>query len=54
MIEALFASETSFGSPALTTISVDVHVKYQNRIFKANTYVFPYNQDELENPDFLL
>jgi hypothetical protein len=54
VIESLSASETSFGSPALTTIAVDVQVKYQNRVFKANTYVFPYNQDELEHPDFIL
>ena len=34
------------------TLSIDVYVKYQNRILKAHNYVFPYNPDEAESSDF--
>lgn len=53
-MENVVACETSFGTPAQLTISLDVHVKYQNRSFKANTYVFPYSQEDIENHEFIL
>lgn len=34
------------------TLSIDVYVKYQNRVLKAHNYVFPYNADEAENSEF--
>ena len=37
------ASETSFGNPALPTLKIDVNVRYKNRVFKANSFVFPYS-----------
>jgi len=53
IIEKVCASETSFGTPSMPTISIDVYVKYQLGAFKANTYVFPYSQEESESEDFL-
>jgi hypothetical protein len=52
-VEKVHASETSFGAPAQTTLNIDITVKYQNRVFKANNYVFPYAQEELEHPEFI-
>ena len=53
-METIVASETSFSNPALPTISIDVYVKYQNRVAKANTYVFPYSPEDAENPELIL
>lgn len=53
-MENIVACETSFGTPAQLTVSLDVYVKYQNRSFKANTYVFPYTQEDIENQEFIL
>jgi len=53
VVENIVACETSFGTPAQLTVSLDVYVKYQNRSFKANTYVFPYTQEDIENQEFI-
>lgn len=52
MIENLLATETSFGNPALPTLKIDVVVRYKNRVFKANSFVFPYSQEDSDHPDF--
>jgi hypothetical protein len=45
------AFETAINGGGVT-LSLDVYVKYQNRVFKANSYVFPFNADEAENSEF--
>ncbi len=38
----------------MVTLSIDVYVKYQNRVTKSNTYVYPYAQEDSDHPDFIL
>ena len=53
MFEKFVASETSLNSE-LQTIRIDVFVTYQGLTRKNFTYIVPQNQEEYEDPDYML
>ena len=53
IFEKFIASETSLNSE-LQTIRIDVYVTYQGLTRKNFTYIVPQNQEEYEDPDYML
>ena len=53
VFEKFVASETSLNE-ALQTIKIDVYVTFQGQDRKNFSYIVPINQEEYEDPDFML
>ena len=53
VFERFVASETALNE-TLQTIKIDVFLDYQGSVRKQFSYVVPTNQEEYEDPDYLL
>ena len=53
MFERFEATETNLNE-TMTTIRIEVFVNYQGAIRRAFTYTIPINQEEFDDPDFML
>jgi len=51
LFDRVEAYETSLAG-GVSTIAIDVYVNYQNRVTKSNSYVFPFNPEEVESQEF--
>ena len=53
MFDRFVASETTLND-ALQTLRVDVYITYQGSSRKAYSYIVPMNQEEYEDPEYML
>ena len=51
--ERFYASETSLNE-TMQTVRIDVHVNYQGTTSNAYSYLIPINEEEYDDPDYML
>jgi hypothetical protein len=53
LFEKFVATETLLNE-SLSTIRIDVYITYQGLVRKTFSYLVPQNQEEYEDPDYML
>ena len=53
VFEKFVASETTLND-ALQTLKIDVYITYQGQTRKTYSYIVPMNQEEYEDPEYML
>ena len=53
IFEKFVATEAALNE-ALQTIRIDVYITYQGQVRKIFSYLIPQNQEEYEDPDYML